>query len=175
MPSFTTRGTVDGALGVDIRFLARGGMLSPGNTGSLAWRSAGKDIASIGIKADGTSVMFQYEDRGRSVDLPIALDHTPEYFGGWRKWFLCPECGRRCALLYAPRFACRLCLDLRYESQRTGRRFQPIKQAARVLAKLGGQGTLPPRPKGMWQRTYDSLCQEYAGGLHAFAGNVLEE
>ena len=174
MPSFTTRGTTDGSLSVDVRFLAREGMLSPGHRGSLAWRSAGKEIASIGIEADFNSVRFRYTSQGRSVDLPISLDHTqPGYMPGWRQWFLCPECGRRCALLYAPRFACRICLDLRYESQRSGRRFQPIKRAARVLAKLGGQSTLPPRPKGMWQSTYDNLCREYAGGLQAFAGSVL--
>ena len=76
MPSYTTRGTVEGSKGVDVRFLARKGMLAPGHKGSLAWCSAGKEIASIGIEADFNSVRFRYTSQGRSVDLPISLDYT---------------------------------------------------------------------------------------------------
>ena len=175
MPRTTTRGTTDGSLGVDVRYLARQGMLKEGFQGSLTWRSGEREVASIGVATIGDVVRFRFENQSRRVDLPITLDYTmPGHIGGWRSWFLCPECSRRCAILYAPRFACRLCLDLSYESQRTGRRFLALKKTARILAKLGGGDSIPPRPKGMTHRIYDGLCREYTEGLHAFAGEVLE-
>ena len=65
-------------------------------------------------------------------------------------------------------------MDLSYQSERTGRRFLALKKTARVLARLGGVDTFPPKPKGQWQKTYDGLCREYTEGLHAFAGEVME-
>ena len=37
-------------------------------------------------------------------------------FGGFRYWFLCPDCGRRCAFLYRKKhhFTCRVCHRLKY-------------------------------------------------------------
>ena len=174
MPRTTTRGTTDGALSVDVRFLSREGMLKEGYRGSLTWRSGEREIASIGVEASGDVVRFRYRDQSGLVDLPIQIDTTPVNFGSWRSWFLCPSCSRRCAILYAPRFACRLCMDLSYQSERTGRRFLALKKTARVLARLGGVDTFPPKPKGQWQKTYDGLCREYTEGLHAFAGEVME-
>ena len=147
-------------------------MLSPGYQGSLSWKSGGKETASIDIEAEGSQVRLKYQHQGKTIALPVSVESTPVHFGGGREWFTCPKCARRCAILYAPAFACRLCLDLRYESQRTGRRFQPLKTVRRILDALGAADTLPPRPKGMHQRKYDGLCREYSGALHAFAGNV---
>lgn len=53
------------------------------------------------------------------------LQATTPHFTGQRWWFSCPRCGRRCRILYrmpyAARFACRLCLGLRYRSQQRSR------------------------------------------------------
>ena len=46
----------------------------------------------------------------------INFTKTPCTFGGFRYWFLCPDCGRRCASLYRKKhhFTCRVCLRLKY-------------------------------------------------------------
>jgi hypothetical protein len=63
---------------------------------------------------------------GHLVEEVLRLQSTQPNFGGVRWWFSCPrlldgkECGRRVGKLYRPLekryFACRLCLDLTYES-----------------------------------------------------------
>lgn len=51
----------------------------------------------------------------------IPTDKTPCGFGGFRYWFICPECLRRCGVVYVlgqrVNFACRKCCNLTYLSQ----------------------------------------------------------
>lgn len=49
----------------------------------------------------------------------VRIDRTPHRPGGTRRWFLCPCCGRRCAVTYILRLriACRDCHGLAYASQ----------------------------------------------------------
>lgn len=53
---------------------------------------------------------------GNGVEIP--LTRTRCYFGGFRWWFICTNCGRRVGILYKPRrvdqFLCRHCHDLTY-------------------------------------------------------------
>ncbi len=55
----------------------------------------------------------------------IHFESTPCNYGGKRWWFLCPDCGRRCRILYLPSnqvyFSCRVCHNLSYESQQEGK------------------------------------------------------
>src|SRR5262249_18534912 len=56
-------------------------------------------------------------------NLGIKLTWTPCHLGGSRPWFVCPDCGRRCGVLYYTNFlrdhlACRRCLRLIYASTR---------------------------------------------------------
>ena len=79
------------------------------------------------------SVWRDPEDR---VDEAIRLQTTQPNFGGMRWWFSCPrivdgkECGRRVGKLYLPPegryFACRLCLDLTYESCQKSHRYDGL-------------------------------------------------
>ena len=50
----------------------------------------------------------------------LRLAATRPHFGGVRRWFLCPGCGRRTGILFLvpglPGFVCRLCGDLAYRS-----------------------------------------------------------
>ncbi len=62
--------------------------------------------------------------RGAEVHLEaygqrLAIVTVPMRFGGERWYFLCPECGRRCEVVYflAGRAACRKCQHLGYRSQ----------------------------------------------------------
>lgn len=58
---------------------------------------------------------------GERLDVTLWTTTTRPFYGGLRRWFTCPNCGRRCAKLYAPdrrsRFACRRCWELVYRSQ----------------------------------------------------------
>jgi hypothetical protein len=58
-------------------------------------------------------------------------------FGGFRWWWVCPDCGRRRASLYRAgrRFGCRACLDLAYRSQQESRGDDRL---FRKLAALAG-------------------------------------
>jgi hypothetical protein len=77
----------------------------------------------------------------------------------------CPLCGRRvCALYYlAPRLACRRCNSLWYAAQRKSSYGRKVLAKRKIRRKLGDYGQLwaakfPPKPGGMWRRTYTSLC-----------------
>ena len=87
---------------------------------------------------------------------------TAAGFGGHRYWFLCPDCSRRCAILYfsrnGPPYACRLCRKGRYltelQSPRHRRLTKALQLRDRLGQKYGGLLVLFPRkPKWMrWNR-----------------------
>jgi hypothetical protein len=70
----------------------------------------------------------------------IALDETFLSSGGARLWFKCPECKSRVGRLYtsgrSPRFRCRACCQLVYESSRLHR--SVIEKMLRKAAKGRG-------------------------------------
>ena len=80
-------------------------------------------------------------------------------------WFMCPVTGRRARVLYLPdggwQFASREAHGLSYRSQGESDVFRSITQAQNIRARLGGSLSiytpLPPRPRGMHQRTYERL------------------
>jgi hypothetical protein len=53
--------------------------------------------------------------------MPIAILTTHSHVGGFKRWFGCPQCGRRVGCLYRPTlergYACRHCWRLKYLSQ----------------------------------------------------------
>ena len=55
-----------------------------------------------------------------AVEYTVQLEITKPHFGGIRRWFTCPICGRRVGTLYLPPggkyFGCRHCYDLTYTS-----------------------------------------------------------
>lgn len=91
------------------------------------------------------------------------------HLGGSRPYFICPgvtddlPCGRRVERLYRVgwHFRCRHCQRLGHISQSEGPWPRALRRAAKARARLGGPITrgspLPPRPRGMWQQTYDRL------------------
>jgi len=75
---------------------------------------------------------------GNGVEIP--LTKTPCYFGGERFWFICPDCHRRVAILYRPRyssfFLCRHCHDLTYQSTQNRRTFfEPFAKRLKICEK----------------------------------------
>lgn len=124
-------------LSVDVRLLAREGALVPGATFTLEYRQG---RALRGTVTPGMVTMGSVR---------IRLAWTPCRFGGHRPWWLCPRCGRRCAILYAAfgTLACRICLNLAYPTERMG----PMERAdARALAarrRLGIEDLSAPLPR----------------------------
>ena len=68
--------------------------------------------------------LLYWDDDGRKIRLPVAIDTTRQHLGGRRWWFTCPlsrdghDCKRRVRTLYRPPgahyFGCRQCHDLTY-------------------------------------------------------------
>ena len=72
-------------------------------------------------------IKFTYREikTSEKKNFMVPLDATPCRFGGFRYWFLCPECNKRVAIIHLPLskkiFACRECHNLTYESRRESR------------------------------------------------------
>ena len=156
---------------IDIRWMKRQGYMQPGVSGSLSWTSRGEQSGSIGFQMKENSMIlsFRHKSQGNdweSVEQVILLDKTPCNYGSYRKWFLCPRCSKRIAILYGTGkyFLCRHCYGLTYESCQNGPLQRIFDRANKLKKKLGGQPGLaypvPYRPKGMHRRTYNKIKAE---------------
>jgi hypothetical protein len=100
----------------------------------------------------------------------VALQTTPQPFGGVRWWFQCPKTGRRCTTLLLPRgghqFASRYAWGLGYASQREDAMARAQRQARKIAAALGDADKWmsgpPPKPKWMRWRTYERMAARLA-------------
>jgi len=111
------------------------------------------------------------------------LDWTACTYGGYRAWFLCPDCGRRVALLYLPSYGgafCRHCLDLVYNSQRETKEDRAIRRYNKIRRRLGwkpgflnGEGG---KPRGMHWRTFWLLRFQHATAAYeSVAGFAVQQ
>lgn len=91
------------------------------------------------------------------VRLPIV--RTPGRLGGMRNWWLCPQCGRRCELLYGQTYVCRICAKGRYRSELASPRERRLRKAFKTRRRLGQTSggiiaPFPQKPKHMHWSTY---------------------
>ena len=100
---------------------------------------------------------------GRIVVVPLVLASCGVM--GERMRLECPLCGRRVCMLYylEPWLACRHCNGLWYAAQRTSSYWRKFLTKRKIRRKLGDYGQLwsvklPPKPRGMWRRTYARHC-----------------
>jgi hypothetical protein len=151
------------------------GILREGNL-----RSGRQSFVSYDVNA--TDVMHAYMSltydlrSGQHPDYRVFVQTTQPHYGGLKWWFMCPlvrngqRCDRRVQKLFLPPratyFGCRHCYNLSYASRSYGPLDRSRERAQRIRLRLGGSVSLfdpfPPKPKGMWRKTYERLQNQYA-------------
>jgi hypothetical protein len=156
------------SLPLDIRKIKRQGCLTPGNWFSWKWSRGDKDYASIGAKVHKDHLILEYtHNKTDAVKQRVSITWTPCNYGGKRVWFVCPNCGKRVAVLYlgGKYFGCRICCNLTYQSCNETALDRGYRKANDLRERIGGkQGCfngLPLfKPKGMHQKTWDRIRWE---------------
>ncbi len=120
------------------------------------------------------------------VDVPFTIKACR--FGGVRYYFRCPNqqtdgpCNRQVTKLYflKDRILCRQCTGLAYRSQAQSPFSRNLRRGDKIRKRLGGSRSVwdpvPPRPKGMWRRTYARLyieCRRSEQTAFAIAAALL--
>lgn len=96
----------------------------------------------------------------------IDVERRPCHFGGARPYFRC-WCDRRAVKLYRGGgfYRCRQCHRLAYESQREDDLDRAFRSGSKIKQRLGGDPNwlepFPPKPWGMWWRTYERARYRY--------------
>ncbi len=90
----------------------------------------------------------------------VAITSTPCHFGGYRRWFVCPACASRCAILYP--HICRKCINGHYAIESLTVQDRKIDQAIKVRERLGQTDggiavPFPGKPKWMRWHSYNRL------------------
>lgn len=174
-PSGSGRSRTEDCRSLDVNRLHREGCLHPGWAGGWSWTVDGERVAWIGLRAELDRLRLVYRVRiggGDWEDIveSVHIARVPCGYGGARPYFFCPGvvngkvCGGRVAKLYGPDryFLCRHCYRLAYSSQSEGALDRALRRANTIRQRLGSDPGLaspfPDRPKGMWRRTYERLC-----------------
>ncbi len=172
--STSRKATTEACVQVDIRKLARDGLLKPGAEGSFSDR---KSKYEVHIVSEQNRIRFQHgitmlAGFRRLVEDVVAIDWTGCHFGGARPWFLCPGCVKRVAILYGRiierdgsklpirnrTLKCRQCHYLSYPSQHEEWDRRMRRRANKTWARIGGK--YGNKPKRMHWRTYNRLVDE---------------
>ena len=173
------RTMVEACRSIDVNRLHRKGCLRAGWAGAWEWTRDGERVGSVNLRAADHRLHLSYRVRiggGEWEDVAetVRIARVACRFGGTRPYFICPgvvsgiACGRRVAKLHGPGryFLCRHCYRLAHASQSESAGDRAQRRADKIRRRLGGYpgmvAPFPPRPKGMWQRTYERLLE------HAF-------
>jgi hypothetical protein len=111
-------------LSLDLRRLAQKSRLIPNTRLQWVWKDVRGNVrGTVGIFlwADEVELIYGLFAKPRSelIRERIPLSSTTCHGGGRRRWFVCPGCGSRRAILYLGHelFRCRRCNGLAYASQ----------------------------------------------------------
>jgi len=176
-PSGSGRDKVEYSRSIDVNRLHREGCLHAGWMGGWQWNQGAEKVASINLRAEPDWLHLSYRVRiaggeWDNIEEPVRVVRVPCRFGGARPYFICPgvvndiACGRRVAKLHGlgRYFLCRHCYRLAHASQSEGTWDRTLRRANKIKQRLGGDpgmaAPFPPKPKGMWRRTYDRLREE---------------
>jgi hypothetical protein len=152
---------------LDLAWLRRQKLLRPGTSSLINWTTGGQPSGSIRIEVGVDAILLIYRTRSYGEDWQdrrelVRFRETNTEFGGRRRWFACPRCGRACRVLFGGgQFLCRRCHGLRYQSQHESAWSRTTSRAQKIRKRLHGSSDLlepfPPRPKHMQHRTYARL------------------
>jgi hypothetical protein len=166
---------------IDLANLRRSRMLKPGAVGSITFRGGeNPDRLLVFANAGRAGLLFiKRRPVGELGKLFVPFTFTPAAFNGWRAWFCCPGCKRRCRCLYgANTLRCRKCLGLVYASQSGRSDWRALRRTDTIRRRLGGTAygiaaQFPDKPKRMRWRTYSALKRkDVALRSHFIAGEV---
>ena len=177
MPRPRQKAVVDLLPGLDSRKISRSHGLTPGGfsrghefaTPLLDVLGRPSNLVRISLRADDLVEVTVGELVPRLW--PVSVVRTSlRSNGGWRWWWECPTCGRRCAVLYlrqAEAPGCRCCLGLVYDGQSKSALARAIDRTHKVYRRLGWHPGRPEtwvRPKRMWTRTFLRLTDQISTG-----------
>jgi hypothetical protein len=179
-PSGSERDNVEACRSIDVNQLHRAGCLRSGWIGGWQWTRDGERVASINLRAEYDRLHLSYRVRiggGEWEDVAesVRIVRLPCRLGGARHYFMCPgvvngiACGRRVSKLHGPGryFLCRHCYRLAHASQSEAAWDRTMRRANKIRQRLGGDPSMaapfPPKPKGMWRRTYERLREQAFG------------
>ena len=146
---YEAKRTIDEVPAIDIRELQRHRGLAPGSRFVETWTLGGMIAAQVAIEVRQDYLLLRYMLGSRAahpepVELVAPIVVTPCNYGGLRRWFRCPDCKKRIAVIYIQLRSClcRRCNDLVYRSQheRAGERARDRAQKTRM--RLGGSANL---------------------------------
>ena len=167
--SYDGKPETNDSMPLDIRKITRAGLWVAGNSFSWQWLVNDREVASIHIRVDWQSMVLSYriKSTGEVVEQRVQTQTSPCHLGGERRWFTCPQCSKRVAVLYAPgrHFACRECYGLGYATQKEGAGDRAASRANKLRKLLGWEAGIlngnGGRPKGMHWKTYQRLKAEH--------------
>lgn len=152
------------AFPLDIRKLHRSGCLVPGNYLSWSWLRRGKKYASIGAWVEEGYMILEYTHNDEVARQRIPFNWTTPEYGGKRRWFTCPHCFGRCAVLYSmgQYYGCRACAGVVHKSTGKTSVDRKVIQAVRLRRKIGALPApaydLPEnKPINMHHRTFHRI------------------
>jgi hypothetical protein len=167
--SYDGKPETNDSMPLDIRKITRAGLWVAGNSFSWQWLVNDRAVAGIRIRVDLQSMVLSYRIKSTDevVEQRVQTQTSPCHLGGERRWFTCPQCSKRVALLYAPGryFACRECYGLGYAMQKEGAGDCAASRANKLRKRLGWDAGIlngnGGRPKGMHWKTYLRLKAEH--------------
>jgi len=171
------RGKVEACRSIDANWLHRERCLRAGSIANLEWSHDGDNVTPTKMRVEHDQLHLTYRMRigvgeWEDVKETVRIVRMQCRFGGTRPYFICPgvlngtACGRRVTKLYGPGryFLCRHCYRLAHASQSEDAQRRSMRRATKIRQRLGGNAgiasSLPPKPKGMWRRTYERLCEQ---------------
>jgi hypothetical protein len=128
---------------VDIRTLKKQGYLAGKNetiTRLLSWADReGEETGSIVVEVHDDHIYLKYTANKEYIEEKVIISKRPCNFGGYRKYLLCPGCGKRVVTLYGGKyFRCRHCYDFCYSSQLETPPIRLSRKARKLAEKVAG-------------------------------------
>jgi hypothetical protein len=148
---------------LDVRQLHRKRLLRPGSLFGWHWSCGGEPSGNVSVyvEPDRLNLSYRWTPSGgepQSRDTAFRLSQSSCHFGGFRHWFICKWCCRRCAIIYGVSgdgyFACRRCLKLGYSSEAEDLMDRLWRKQGKLEARLADDCQ---KPKWMRMRTYERI------------------